>query len=147
MTYDVVNANYTTGPGYICINCYYLSQSPALGCHVNVTLIGEDEGISHMTNIAKQDVRGCIHVTIEGAYLVKVFDWNRDNTISKNPVFTFNLVSIDAPPLTLPSPSPLPSKPLLIPSLIHIVCLYQCTLLDILKQLVAITLKILFYFK
>lgn len=103
---------------------------------MNVTLIGEDEDISHVTNIARQDGTRCVNVTIEGTYLVKVFDWNRDNTISKNPLFTF-LEFIDAPPLISPSPSPLPSKPLLIPSLIHVVCLYQHTLLGILKQLIA----------
>ena len=110
MTYDVVNTNWTTGPGYICVSCYYLSQSPALGCHVNVTLIGEDEGISHMTNITKQDGTGCINVTVQGTYLVNIFDWNEDSSLSKNPVFTFNRVFIDAPPLISPSPSPTPSE-------------------------------------
>ena len=106
----MVNANYTTGPGYICVSCYYLFLSPALGCHVNVTLIGEDESISHMTNITKQDGTGCVNVTVEGTYLVNVFDWNEDSSLSKNPVFTFNSVFIDAPPLISPSPSPSPSE-------------------------------------
>ena len=132
MTYDAVNADYTTGPGYICVSCFYLPLSPALGCHVKVTLIGEDEGISHMTNITKHNGTGCVNVTVEGTYLVNVFDWNRDGSLSMNPVFTFNLVSIDAPPLISPSPSLLPSEPLLIPSLIHVVCLYLHTLFDIL---------------
>ena len=99
---------------------------------MNVTLRGEDEGISHVTNITKHNGTGCVNVTVEGTYLVSIFDWNRDSSLSKNPVFTFNLVSIDAPPLISPSTFPLPSEPLLIPPLIHIVCLYLHTLLDIL---------------
>ena len=115
---------------------------------MKVTLRGEDEGISHMTNITKQDGTGCINVTVEGTYMVNVFDWNQDSSLSKDPVFTFNLVFINGPPLIIiPSPSPTPSEPLLIPSLIHVVCLYLHTLLDNLKQSIAIILKILFYLK
>ena len=102
-TFDVLRANYSVGPGTVCVTCHYIRSSPASGCRLVVSNTGVNKDREVAVNIPQESDEGCVEVSSEGLYRVRVFDWNTNANFSEEPVIDVGVISV--PPLIIPVPS------------------------------------------
>ena len=96
-TFDVLRADYSVGPGTVCVTCYYIRSSPASGCRLVVSNTGVNKDRQVAVNIPQESVEGCVEVASEGLYQVKIFDWNSKGNSSEEPAIDFEVISVPPP--------------------------------------------------
>ena len=96
-TFDVLRADYSVGPGTVCVTCYYITSSPASGCRLVVSNTGVNKDIQVAVDIPQESVEGCVEVASEGLYQVRVFDWNSKGNSSEKPAIDFEVISVPPP--------------------------------------------------
>ena len=104
-TFDVIRADYSVGPGTVCVTCYYIRSSPASGCRLIVSNTGVNKDIQVAVNIPQESVEGCVEVASEGFYGVRIFDWNTNERFSEEPAVDFGVISVPPPSIPVASTS------------------------------------------
>ena len=89
----------------MCVTCYYIRSSPAIGCRLVVSNTGVNKDRQVAVNIAQESDEGCVEVASEGLYQVQVFDWNTNGNFSKEPAIDVGVISVPPPIIPVPSTS------------------------------------------
>ena len=96
-TYDVQDAELHGGRENISIQCVFVPESQARGCHVEIRNSSIEVNITKSGDPQSHTAEQTVTALTPGSYEVFIFDWERDGSLSSTPSYMghVNVTALD----------------------------------------------------